>query len=388
MDGTTKPSPQVLAYSPGSPLPALYGLRGMAALLVMVFHVRYVPMTPAPPELEWILSTLGYSVQLFFVLSALSLMHMHYAHVGQPNWLLSYAVKRYFRIAPLFYLMLAICWPLFGPTTAWGLVSHILFLFNLDPELGHSIVPAGWAVGVEMLAYVLLPLAMVFVTSLKRSYWVMAASIVIGVLWRAAWAPPIGTPSSDWSANHVALYTLPPSLAFFAAGIVAFHLLKTVVPSALQLQLLGVSSVAGMLALAAAGPLTAGYGSPETLLWAIPFAGLCVWQTLRPSRFLSSPAMCWIGERSFSVYLLHDIIVYVLYGFGVYAWVDTGLSPWLGTGTFFLCVGLTAAIVLPIAACTYQAVERPGQRLGAALLRRMQSHPSASRAAGSEQRTR
>ena len=271
--------------------------------------------------------------------------------------------------------MLFICWPLLGPTTAWALVSHLLFLFNFDPQLGHSVVPAGWAVGVEMLFYAVLPLAMVWITTLRRAVLLTVVSAAASILWRWVFAPPTWSP--DWSAMHVALFTLPPNLLFFAAGILSHHLVVSRCLQPVQVAVISRASLIALFLIAMGTPFTDGIGWPESLLWVLPFMGLCMSQAIRPSAWLASAPMQWLGERSFSIYLLHDFIVYILIGTGVYGAVNDALEGLLGPWTLLVRVVLTIIVVLPIAALTHTVVELPGQEAGRWLIQRLRQRASA-----------
>lgn len=86
-------------------LPGIHGLRGTAALAVVLYHLVHVGSMKPPDVFGFIGRDFGYSVHLFFVLSAFSLMYSTQPTLGRPNWLAAYLTKRFFRIAPLFYCM-------------------------------------------------------------------------------------------------------------------------------------------------------------------------------------------------------------------------------------------------------------------------------------------
>jgi peptidoglycan/LPS O-acetylase OafA/YrhL len=92
-------------------LPGIHGLRAIAALGVIAFHVAFVPgYVTLPPILGYIIPQLGLGVPLFFVLSAFSLAYSHDDSVGKRGWIWPYLLKRLFRIAPLFWAMMAVYW--------------------------------------------------------------------------------------------------------------------------------------------------------------------------------------------------------------------------------------------------------------------------------------
>jgi peptidoglycan/LPS O-acetylase OafA/YrhL len=127
-------------------LPGIHGLRCVAALTVLIFHL--VPNLPAlPPSLTFTKNYFGAGVHLFFVLSAFSLMYSTTRRIGREGWIEDYLVKRYFRIAPLFYAMM-LFFLLFN-YFFWGakpelfvILFNVTFLYN-PIKLNRSSGPGG-----------------------------------------------------------------------------------------------------------------------------------------------------------------------------------------------------------------------------------------------------
>jgi len=109
-------------------------------------------------------------------------------------------------------------------------------------------------------------------------------------------------------------------------------------------------------------------GQPHALLWSCGFGLLCAWQAASPTRWLANSVMQWLGERSFSIYLLHPLTINQLWRHDVYSWVWQSLEPTIGAWAYLPCVALTLAIVLSLSAVTYALIEKPGQKLGAAII--------------------
>lgn len=66
-------------------LPGLHGLRGAAALAVVLFHLVTVGRISTPVTFDFIGRDFGYSVHLFFILSAFSLCISTEPNVGGQN---------------------------------------------------------------------------------------------------------------------------------------------------------------------------------------------------------------------------------------------------------------------------------------------------------------
>ncbi|MER9587106.1 acyltransferase [Mesorhizobium sp. M0276] len=105
------------------------------------------------------------------------------------------------------------------------------------------------------------------------------------------------------------------------------------------------------------------------------FACLVLGLALCPIHILVNKTIAWIGDISYSVYLVHSPIIVALFPF--YKQIQAS-----GGGrieTFASCFVLTLACVLPTAAVTYHVLEKPTNKWGKRL---------ASRLAGRKERPR
>ena len=82
-------------------------LRGIAVASVIAVHISGVLKVPGP--LGSALTFGAKDVQLFYIVSALTLMMSMTKRAGsEPRPLLSFLLRRFFRIAPAFYLVLLV----------------------------------------------------------------------------------------------------------------------------------------------------------------------------------------------------------------------------------------------------------------------------------------
>lgn len=336
-------------------LPGLHGLRGVAALLILVLHVFDMPGLPPPLGFGWVVKALHLAVMLFFVLSALCLLHAQAPLMGRPRWVAAYALKRFFRIAPLFYFALVLAILVApGRLPTGDLLLHLAFLFNLTPRFVGSFVPAGWAIGVEMLAYLGLPMILLRIRALQAALWLFLACLAASFACRLVLPALVSAEFGTWF--------LGSNLVFFAAGVLAW---RALLEFRLDWRPIGLASLVALPVLAALHAVSPA-GEPDAVLWALPFAGLCAWQASAPSAWLTSRPLQWIGEHSFSIYLLHPFLIAVL-GAAVFPQLIEA-APVLWP---VLVVLLTMAIALPVAALGYAFVEWPGQVLGRRLIRHL-----------------
>ncbi len=357
-------------------LPGLHGLRATAALMVLLYHLHAIPGLAVPSALPWIATHFALGVHLFFALSAFALAWANPHMVERPG---RYLAKRFFRIAPLYYLMLAVIllragWP--GPGR---LAAEVTFTFNLVPGWHGGLVPAGWTVGAEMLFYLLLPLLL-----RVRSIAGMALATLLATVfsYQARLGLADWLPGSDYS-----LTSLASNLSIFVAALFAFRLFDRVrgTPWAGRAAALAAGTTLGLigLLLSPAVRLLNGPGDLWVLLFGHAFAAACLWQALRPSRLLRSRPALWLGERSYSVYLFHFLLILALRP--VYAWVVGQLGQ--GGAAFLACAAITLPPLCIAAALGYRFVEVPGMALGRRLIGRSGPRPALGPLAGERGRS-
>jgi len=99
----------------------------------------------------------------FFVISGFSLSMTMSRHFKHSSPMISYGLSRFFRIAPLFYVLLVVTLIrdhfLFHLShSRREIVENALFLFNFLPGYQLGIVWASWTIGIEMIYYCFFPL--------------------------------------------------------------------------------------------------------------------------------------------------------------------------------------------------------------------------------------
>lgn len=141
-------------------LPALTGLRALAAYLVFLHHYNLA----APGTFAHALFAQGYiGVSIFFVLSGFLIYHRYAdAYLSQKNWSWRrYLLNRFARIYPLYTLLLLLT---AGVQTGAGhSMSAGLFMLNLTLLKGFfnstkfSGIPQSWSLTVEICFYLVAP---------------------------------------------------------------------------------------------------------------------------------------------------------------------------------------------------------------------------------------
>jgi peptidoglycan/LPS O-acetylase OafA/YrhL len=108
---------------PNHHLPALDGLRGLAVLFVLVFHIFQVEAEPASGllRLAYKSTRIGQTgVDLFFVLSGFLITGILSDTKGARHYFRNFYARRTVRIFPLYYGVLAVATITGSPTPASG----------------------------------------------------------------------------------------------------------------------------------------------------------------------------------------------------------------------------------------------------------------------------
>lgn len=162
--------------------------RGIAVLLVIMIHEgQYHSL---PNFFKRITTSGDMGVLLFFILSAITLFtsfENRYKNDG-INRNKYFFIRRFFRIAPLyyffalFYMSIEIIKTGFFNVPYWKILVNILFLNGFFPTAINYIPPGGWSVGVEMIFYTTIPYLYKFIRNWKRALILLIFAILFSNL--------------------------------------------------------------------------------------------------------------------------------------------------------------------------------------------------------------
>ena len=335
---------------------SMEGLRGFAVFLVFLVHYISIsaPMIVGLPGLSAVtgaVHTIGNAgVDLFFVLSGY-LIYGSLISRPQPFW--RFMGRRIQRIYPAFLVVLAIYLVLsvvrpqdskFPPglmASAIYLAQNILLLPGLFPI--EPIITVAWSLSYELFYYLAIPILIgVFGLRRRTRRWRVTFFVLLALL---------------MAASSV-LFGGPVRLIMFIAGILLHEAIKAEArPSP--------SGVLGLLALVGGlvfmiAPITgpAGYAAKIAVLF-IAFWTFCLSCFRTPEgwlpRLFSWTPLRWLGNMSYSYYLLHGLTLKVAFVVLAVILPPAGVD----IAAFWLLLPVMFTATLAASAILFLAVERP-----------------------------
>jgi peptidoglycan/LPS O-acetylase OafA/YrhL len=275
-----------------------------------------------------------------------------------------YARNRLVRIVPLLVITWTITWIVNNGLIhgRWDVLRPYLFAQVYAPtRLSDKMIHA-WTVDVEAVFYVVLPLAVLLLARLgaRGSQWLRAWLFIVPLLIASAISLKLRVGTTSQPA-----YFQPQTLVFaFAPGLILATIEPLVAP---RLRARGEARtlLRVMLAvLVATSVATAWVGIHDA--WVHTIAGVAgglfvaiplvrQWARADASRLLDAKPLHWIGERSYSIYMLHMLVRDRL------LFIPRDIhSAW---PALLLATAVLFAIILPVAALSYRFIEQPFLRL-------------------------
>jgi peptidoglycan/LPS O-acetylase OafA/YrhL len=289
-------------------LPALTGIRFLAAFYVVLFHgLPWLQQKFTLPNALQIFFRNGYiAVSLFFVLSGFILAYTYEGQIEGGTYRLRFWEARFARIYPVYFLSLLLAFwferglalsvriAVLGMVQAWN---------PLRPEWAGAWNYPAWSLSVEAFFYLCFPFLLPWMARRSRqaSLWMTIVLLTICVLIRT---PILGLGPMDTSMRFVRIVPLPIlRVPEFMLGMgIGLRLLRNESEGKVK-----GSEVRSYLAASVALIILSLPVGHWVSLVVIPFAiliyDLAAGQSLL-ARFLSTPLMVMLGSASYAIYLL------------------------------------------------------------------------------------
>ena len=366
------------------------GVRGVGMLLVFFTHLFLLADVEPDNNMltyGWAAPLLGHidiGLAAFFALSGYLIARPFARHyvIGtrKPN-LRSYTRNRILRVVPAFYFFTVIVLLRFGldgtldaghpNTSAWWQVLG-QFLFVQGQTGGPAVVPIGpaWSIGAEIGFYIFIPIASWIGVHVGSRLQGPERRAAFGVICAGA-VMIVSIALRAYQKYRFAWLTSPPAIMYVFMPGVAVAIVEPLLAARLRDRAgpsrriaYGAFALGALLAVAYAAtdydprqtPIHHALGQRAlmaVLSCGLLILGLVILQlgTGTGPRLFVNRLMLWMGERSYSFYLVH---IWILYE------VDHALGAGESVGERVIIMALVALpITTAIAALSYRFVERP-----------------------------
>ena len=350
----------------------LDALRGIAVLGVVMVHSAITASgtgLPLRTVIGWVTFTGQRGVALFFVVSAFTLFLSLDNRRQEHRPFLNFFLRRFFRIAPMFYIAIAVTHIFMGKFAGsfWQNIVAFFFVHALSPKTINAGAAGGWSVADEALFYFCLPFLFLRIRTLNRAIvWAITGSFIGGILsYHLARSFPV-------YGEYFEFFSFSAEFPVFLIGICAYFIWKTLIVGVnwsdtgrRQVSVL-LLIVAAML-YAALLPFTNSTLYQSTAVCALLLVAL----SFHPWAILVNRVTRFLGKISYSVYLLHFTVNFYLQN-----WIGRTIPthgilnrPQL---RFAFSFSVILLVTVPLATLTWLWIEEPGIRAGRKLINRLE----------------
>jgi peptidoglycan/LPS O-acetylase OafA/YrhL len=359
-------------------LPALDGVRGLAILMVLLFH--FVGQTTATNRFESAVNgVLSYGllgVDLFFVLSGFLITGILYDSRSSPGYFRGFYMRRVLRIFPLYYAVLAIVFfvvPLvpalrgseiagLRDRQAWAWLYGVNVYLAIQGGWVLSYIEHFWSLAVEEHFYLFWPLLVWWLARRPRA--LMGAALALAA---ASFAGRVAASLSGVSPVATTVLTPLQLDALCLGGFFAVWLRQPGGEAAVRRVILPMALVAGaLLACDFALHRFTDFGLAEMRAarggaFRLAFAALLLQALFAPAssvtaRFFRSGPMIALGKYSYGLYVYHHFLSYYLVRHGT----ELALARAVGSHTLAVAIQavLGMAASMAIAWLSYELFEK------------------------------
>lgn len=344
----------------------LDAFRGLSAAWVMLFHYNhYFGKDYSKPD--WFQKILenGYlGVAFFFVISAFSMGLSSDRH--QEDSIKYFYIRRFFRIAPLYYVILAIGIAfIYGNYLGYfGLLLNVLFAFNFFEKYYSGMVWASWTIGIEMPFYLIFPFIWMGIGKFKNIGLLLLTIVSMVVVYYHYLAFKDVDKGVYWALSFFRFFLV------FIMGIWVYLLSK-------KLKLQKKSSLIGnslfVLGLVLFVLNIFNMYRPafvyESFYSGFFFSLILLGSALSNyNYFLDNRVLRWLGRNSYSIYLIHTIVINKFdsysYNFVKYRTGSVELA-------YFVTMLFTITATFILSEIAWRLIEKPGIELGNKLINRI-----------------
>jgi peptidoglycan/LPS O-acetylase OafA/YrhL len=359
-------------------------LRGIAALIVVIFHSN-LDLVPFMPINKPHFLTMGWLwVDFFFVLSGFILCYVYSDYFkdsisAASYW--KYLKARFARVYPLHFVTMIWClicaiiiisksegihpffWGMFNPMTA---IPSLFLAQSLGLSTSAPLNTPSWSLSTEWWMYMVFPLLVPYFYRLRTLGKIATLTGIAGLfLFVKYYLGPVGLPFPGGSPSFNVLtdFGIFRCMAGFLLGMFLFTLYQESVAYHFFRK-------SWVFALFFFGTLVAmQFGTEDLLVITLfPFVILsAAYNTTVVKKILDFPFLQRLGDWSFSIYMVHVPIIYLFWIYQTFQTPDVWATfppppaaPENYTTGWWLCFVLVALTLL-VASLTYKYIEVPAR---------------------------
>ena len=351
-------------------------LRGFAILGVVLVHSSQW-VSPTSNILSIIALQGARGVQLFYVVSALTLfLSMEARKQQETRPLISFFIRRFFRIAPLFYLAIFV-YTLYDGMSArhwapnglewWYIPITAAFMHGWHPETITSVVPGGWTIAVEMTFYLLVPYLFLKLRDIRSTLIALFSSLILSKLSSIIainYLQPYYSDSQQYLVSNFTFFWIFSQLPVFIIGILLYHIIKKH-PHKDNKASLFCLFVSIFLFTTFSTVHTYRNLLPQHFFYGVAFLFFALSLYLWPQKLLVNKITTLIGKLSFSIYLVHFMVLEMMKSIFVNGFILNGNSG------FLLAFVLIITLSTSFSFITYNIVELPGINFGKKIIQKL-----------------
>lgn len=326
-------------------------LRGLMASAVMLYH--FFSWGGGGLDASSILSRFGiFGVSVFYLVSGYSMASVYWGGGIRTSFeFKAYCVKRYFRIAPLFYVA---SFAFLGYAAMKGGIElekvflNFTFLFALiDPSSYYA--TGAWSIGNEIVFYLLFAIMLSF----RCRFWLLIAALLLFFLFQLYFRFFILSPSESLSSQWF-LYINPLNHAFyFFVGVLTFLLGSRLEGRMVFIFCLGMAMFI-FLAPFSGDRVGLVYGFSGLAMSLSSIAIFILFLGFNRLELFRAKVLVLLGDWSYSIYLLHPICWFLIdFLCGLFSVVFSGYV-----------VFVASLFTLIVSAFSYNFLEKPCSKFG------------------------
>jgi peptidoglycan/LPS O-acetylase OafA/YrhL len=338
----------------------LAGLRGICAWWVVLYHSLHLMNDSVPMWVKHVISRGYLAVDLFFLLSGFVIFLSYHAALAKnfPHSIGKFYWNRFSRIYPLHfvmlggYLLLFVAFTYFSSRGAapesytWTAFFESMFLVHMWVGSDLTWNVPSWSISSEWFVYLFFPLMAFSLRKLRGSIAahlvsILAAAALLYLVYALSGLPSLG--------SDIPRMALVRTMLEFLMGVFVGSLFVNHRP------FLERHARAALAAFVALGALYASGMTPDYALIPITFAFVIAYLSVTTSWItaaLCAPVLVYLGEISYSTYMVHYLVYDMLKA--VFVSDTFQVNQWY--------LWLSFAVVLGLSMLLHHVVDMPSQK--------------------------